>query len=104
MNKPWHVRAEVGLLCNIEIRQGGVGYLIREYDNRLAVSRDDGERMTWEELQTVKSRLWGGGRIAIEVYPADSKVVNLRHTRHLWCGVEIARVVRAKCQHPEFDA
>lgn len=96
--RSWIDRASVGMLR--EINSGD--HLIREYENRLAIWRKDGARMTWEELQGVKQAIWGD-RVAVEVYPAASDVVNLRHTRHLWSTNEIANLVTESCRHPEFQ-
>lgn len=94
---PYHRRAAVGLIGEIITGDHGV----RIYANRLAVCRCDGERLTWEELQSVKQEIWGD-RVAIEVYPAQNDVVNLRHTRHLWSTPSIIDVVIEDCRHPEF--
>ena len=75
---------------------------VREYADRLAIWRHDEARLTWEEVQAVKCQIWGD-RLAVEVYPPDSLVVNLRHTRHLWWSPELSAMVIRVCQHPEFD-
>lgn len=93
----WRQKAEIGLIRQIEHGP----YRVREYSERLAIWRKDGERLTWEELQKVKQDLWGD-RIAIEAYPAEADVVNLRHTRHLWSTPEIEIIVKRECRHPEF--
>ncbi|NOR84513.1 hypothetical protein GQ473_00200 [archaeon] len=77
-------------------------HIVRKYVDRLAICRIDGERLGWEELQEIKSEILGVDVIAIEVYPAHSKVVNLRHTRHLWYGSIITFAVLSCCVHPEF--
>ena len=78
-------------------------HLIREYPNRLAIWRKDGNRLTWEELQKVKNIVWGDDVIAIEVYPRQVDCINIKHTRHLWTSKEIQETVRINCQHPEFN-
>ena len=90
-------RASVGLL---ETRTVGE-HNVRVYADRLAVWRKDGQRLTWEELQAVKCSVWGD-RVAVEVYPAQSDVVNLRHTRHLWTGPKLTEAVANECSHIEF--
>lgn len=40
--------------------------------------------ITWDQLQEIKSWVWGADARAIEVYPADSQVVNSINCRHLW--------------------
>lgn len=76
---------------------------VRFYEGRIAVSRVDGERLTWDELQAVK-RQTIGDVTAIEVYPPKRMEVNLRHTRHLWYGPEVTRFVDKNCRHPEFGS
>ncbi len=93
----WCDKAAVGLL---EMRTVGE-HNIRVYADRLAIWRKDGQRLTWEELQAVKCTVWGD-RIAVEVYPAQSEVVNQRHTRHLWAGPKLTDAVAAECKHIEF--
>ncbi len=75
---------------------------IRIYQNRLAIWRLDGARMTWEELQKVKQAVWGDC-VAVEIYPLQADVVNLRHTRHLWSSPLLRGAVNSECRHPEFD-
>lgn len=96
-NSSWREKASVGL---IETRTVGE-HNVRVYADRLAIWRKDGKRLTWEELQTVKCAVWGD-RVAVEVYPAQCDVVNLRHTRHLWTGSRLAEAVAAECKHVEF--
>ncbi len=40
--------------------------------------------ITWDQLQAVKTALWGAEARAIEVYPAKPDVVNGGNYRHLW--------------------
>lgn len=40
--------------------------------------------ISWEELQDMKRQAGYGGHLAVEVYPADSNVVNVANMRHLW--------------------
>ena len=96
-NSSWRDKAAVGLL---EMRTLGE-HNVRVYADRLAIWRKDGQRLTWEELQSVKCAVWGD-RVAVEVYPAQSNVVNLRHTRHLWSGPRLTEAVEAECKHVEF--
>lgn len=58
---------------------------------RMSVCRtaidDDGnwlEKITWDELQQLKSEAGYGYWWAVEIYPADSEVVNVANMRHLW--------------------
>lgn len=43
----------------------------------------DGD-ITWDTLQAIKNTVWGEETRAIEVYPAQSQVVNNVSARHLW--------------------
>ena len=77
-------------------------HYVREYSNRLAIARDDHQRLTWEEVQAVKEQLWGDV-LAIELYPRKAETVNLRHTRHIWRLPQTVEFeVDDICQHPEF--
>lgn len=38
----------------------------------------------WDEIQSIKSQLGFGDQFAIEVYPEDSRVVNVANMRHIW--------------------
>ncbi len=96
-NSSWREKASVGLIETHTVGEHNV----RVYADRLAIWRKDGKRLTWEELQTVKCAVWGD-RVAVEVYPAQCDVVNLRHTRHLWTGSRLAEAVAAECKHVEF--
>jgi hypothetical protein len=58
---------------------------------RMSVSRthlmdngrwDDG--ISWDELQRLKREAGFGSSWAVEIYPADSEVVNVANMRHLW--------------------
>lgn len=40
--------------------------------------------LTWDQLQAIKGLVWGAETRAIEVYPANSNVVNNGNFRHLW--------------------
>jgi hypothetical protein len=96
-NSSWRDKAAIGLL---ETRTVGE-HNVRVYADRLAIWRKDGRRLAWEELQAVKQSVWGD-RVAVEVYPAQGDVVNLRHTRHLWTGPLLTAAVAAECTHCEF--
>jgi hypothetical protein len=43
---------------------------------------DDG--ISWDDLQRLKAEAGYGDRYAVELYPADSDVVNVGNLRHLW--------------------
>jgi len=40
--------------------------------------------ITWDQLQELKNVAFGKEARAIEVYPAQSQLVNSAHWRHLW--------------------
>ena len=48
----------------------------------LAVEHDG--TITWEQLQEIKTIVWGADARAIEVYPMDRDVLNKGNIRHLW--------------------
>lgn len=45
---------------------------------------EHGGDITWDELQKIKSHIWGAEARAIEIFPASSHVVNSTSIRHLW--------------------
>lgn len=72
-------------------------YLVQEYReanplviSRLSICRTSisGNRwkdgIAWEELQRIKNECGYGDVDAVEIYPADSDVVNVANMRHLW--------------------
>ncbi|SMC63943.1 DUF7694 domain-containing protein [Sporomusa malonica] len=40
--------------------------------------------ITWDELQQLKHECGRGDKFAVEIYPADSDLVNVANMRHLW--------------------
>lgn len=60
--------------------------IVRLSINRTAVKSDFGweEGISWDELQRLKAEAGYGDRFAVEIYPADSEVVNVANLRHLW--------------------
>lgn len=40
--------------------------------------------ITWDHLQAIKNAVWGDDARAIEVYPAQSELVDTKQVRHLW--------------------
>ena len=53
---------------------------------RVTLSSDSrwSDGISWDELQQIKREIGRGDRWAVEVYPADSDVVNVANMRHLW--------------------
>lgn len=84
-------KAHYGLLHVLE----SDSHIVRVYHDRLAIYRKDGKILTWQELQDIKEEI-RPNTIAIEYYPPKDKVVNKRHTRHLWL---VDFMLHA---HPEF--
>lgn len=97
MGNSWLERSRIGLLRTLNFAE----HKVRVYDNRLAIWRIDGQRMTWEELQDIKQQVWGDV-LAIEIYPPAKAVINLRHTRHLWHTSDLQDIIAEECIHPEF--
>lgn len=42
------------------------------------------ENITWEELQAIKSEVGFSEWYGLEIYPPDSKVVNVSNMHHIW--------------------
>ena len=71
-------------------------YLVQQYVEKSGVSRltvcrtalnNNGQwrdNITWDELQWIKSAVGFGDRMAVEIFPADDDIVNVRNMRHLW--------------------
>lgn len=77
---------------------------VRVYKNRLAIWRHDGERLMWDELQLVKNIILGNHAVAIEIYPEQNKVINIKNTRHLWIlDDDTTDEILRQCKHPEFE-
>lgn len=54
----------------------------------LSVSRIDGKPIgDWQPLQDIKNELLGPECEGLELYPAESRVINTATKRHLWCCV-----------------
>lgn len=60
----------------------GRAVLIDQQLGHLMVSHDG--NITWDELQAIKTAVWGADARAIEVYPREADVVNSGFFRHLW--------------------
>lgn len=53
--------------------------------NRTSLSGDRWQdHITWDDLQRLKGECGFGDHFAVEVFPADSEVVNVANMRHLW--------------------
>ena len=55
------------------------------YITHLIVRRhDEGRDFPWRTLQYIKTRFCGPERVGVEVFPAESKLVDDANLRHLW--------------------
>lgn len=55
----------------------------------LTIERLDGAPVhSWSDLQTIKNMLVGPEHEAVEVYPAESRLVDMAHQYHLWAFAE----------------
>ena len=55
----------------------------------LQISRHDGHPpYSWEDKQRIKSELIGDENEGIELFPAESRLVNLEQTHHLWVNTD----------------
>ena len=69
---PYLARGEFnGHAFTVDMAQG---HLMVEHDGTI----------NWDELAAIKTYVWGPEARAIEVYPADSLIINNVNIRHLW--------------------
>lgn len=61
------------------------------------------DRITWEELQTLKREIGRGDKDAMEVYPDDGDVVNVTNMRHLFILEDGTRLAVAWRRHASTD-
>ena len=95
----WSKMVSVGLIDVVEL----ACHKVRVYENRLAIWRKDGGFLTWDELQEIKELFWEG-QLAIELYPKQSQVVNIKNTRHLWqVDDNTSMKILEQCSHLEFE-
>lgn len=47
--------------------------------------RDGNPCMDWRHLQRIKNAVFGDEAEAVEVFPAEHRLVDTSNTRHLWC-------------------
>ncbi len=48
-------------------------------------NRDRGTRHDWRDFQRIKNQLAGPDWEAVEVYPAEDRLVDMANQYHLWC-------------------
>lgn len=75
-------------------------FLVQVFENsdettRLSINRTElnhrgqwVDRISWDDLQSIKAQCGYGDRWAVECYPADEDVVNVANMRHLWIPKE----------------
>lgn len=52
----------------------------------LWIRRHDGDMArSWADLQRIKNELVGPDRVAVEVFPAETDLVDQANMAHLWC-------------------
>jgi len=93
----WKERSSIGLQKIEKID----GFVVRFYADRIAIQSWNDLAISWEQLQAVKNKALGDDVIAIEIFPPESNVVNLRNTRHLWFSPRIDDLAEW-LRHPEF--
>jgi len=56
------------------------------YVEHLMISRHDNKRIDnhWNTLQRIKNEVMGEDRLAVEVYPPVSELINATNAYHLW--------------------
>jgi hypothetical protein len=80
-------------------------FLVQEYieNNHIRISVTDarkvhgfgkedfkfGKAITWDELQWIKRQIGYGDRCAVEIFPPDHLIINVRNMRHLWILPEV---------------
>lgn len=90
----WMVEAWVSTLYSVQIHERPADL----WDGRpvlwLAIRRqDNGASFPWTDLQRIKDELIGVRRVAMQVHPAASEVVDVANMAHLWvlpAGVELS--------------
>lgn len=67
---------------NVRERESPIGKLIH-----LSIKRRDKQSIhDWRDLQAIKNELVGQEYEAVELYPAESRVVDTANQYHLWCS------------------
>lgn len=74
------------IINNKKLPQTVLNYVLYPHSDHLEIEHDG--TANWADLQIVKNLVWGEDAVAIEMYPAQSRVVNGSstefHYRHLW--------------------
>ena len=82
MDRCW-IREEDGLMvCSriIRLTEKGWGPKIEH----VTITRHNDKEILWSEKQQIKNELFGENRVAIEVFPKESKLVDVMNVYHLW--------------------
>ncbi len=54
-----------------------------EIDHVMVQNAKGGKDVMWADLQSIKNDLFGEERVALQVFPAESNLVNKTHTYHI---------------------
>jgi len=69
------------IVRRLQVPDPGVPDLIH-----LSIKRNDREAIhDWRDLQEIKNRFCGPEHEAMEIYPAESRLVDTANQYHLWC-------------------
>lgn len=76
----------------------------REGTLHLSIKRLDREPVTdWRHKQSMKNEIAGPMREAVELYPAESRLVDSANQTHLWVGSEGAELSVGYQEYAAFD-
>lgn len=92
----WKQKSKVDLIAIEHVDE----YSVRIYPNRIAIQSEEEDAISWETLQAIKTKILGDV-MAIEIFPPNSEVVNLKNTRHLWYS-ECLKDLTKTFTHAEF--
>lgn len=73
-------------VCQVYAERAHPAIVARLSIHRTMIDDDGGwvQGIAWDDLQRLKREAGYGALDAVEVYPEDSKVVNVANMRHLW--------------------
>ena len=83
MDRCW-IRKEDGVCVSSRLLRTDWGKVEHVTITRRKISADGSGDFTWSEKQQIKDELFGKNRVAIEVYPAQDKLVDVADVYHLW--------------------
>lgn len=68
-------------------------YFVRERNHHLVISNaDESARHDWREFQRIKNEIWGPEVEAVELYPAESRLVDPSNAYYLWRNPKAAKL------------